>query len=155
MDTGLAGVNTLAPGVATTPMISGVLLSVQQMLHDLQDVMQAMTTADPTAVKVALNALLDNSIANQLTRVVPLRYVEQQASQVGVFSLPVETGSLDVANLFTNSLGTVYTTQALKDALTTQFDPVVDPIATQVVPVLSDAFVLSFLHMADLDDATT
>jgi hypothetical protein len=154
-DVGLAGINTLAPETAVTPLLSGTLLSVQQMLHDLEGLMQAVAATDPTAAKASLNALLDHSIANQLTRIVPLRFVEQQASQVGFFSLPVESGAGGVADLFTDAVGTVYTTQALKTALGEAFEPVVDPIATQVLPVFADQLVVALLHMQEIDDAST
>ncbi len=143
---GIAGVNTLAPDLGATPMISGVLVSVQQTLADLDGLMQAITLLDSAAVKASLNALLDNALANQLTRVVPLRFVELQAGQAGVLSTPVLVGTADVADLFTTTLGTVFTTQALKNALAGELDTVLDPIATEVLPVLSTQIVAALFN---------
>jgi len=151
IDAGLAGVAALAPLFTTRPVAGGVVISVQQMLHDVDALVSAASAGDTTAVKAALNTLLANVLSNSLTQAVPLELVEQQGGQSGAFTTPVLTGSQGVAKLFTNAVGTVYTTTALKTALTGQVTPVIDPIATQVLPVLSDQFILS-LH--DLSPAT-
>ncbi len=157
IDAGVAGVAVLAPNFITRPVAGGATASVQAMLHDVDALVLATSQLDTNAVKTALNTLINDVLTNSLTKAVPLSLVEAQASQVGVFTGPVTSGSAGVANLFTNAVGTVYTTTALKNALTAQLTPVIDPIATQVLPVLSDQFVLSLhnLSPATLGNALT
>lgn len=151
IDAGMAGVAVLAPQFTGKPVAGGVVVSIQTMLHDVDALVTAASAQDTNAVKAALNTLLADVLSNSLTQAVPLQLVEQQGGQSGAFTLPVLSGSQSVADLFTSNVGTVYTTSALKTALGSQVTPVIDPIATQVLPVLSDQFLLS-LH--DLSPAT-
>jgi hypothetical protein len=153
-DAGIAGVLTLEPGVANTAVLAGVLYSVQTMLGDVEGLVGAVATADTDAVKAALNALLANALTNELTRAVPLRAIELQGGEAGFFSLPIQAGALDVATVFSDAVGTVFTTQALKNQLTAALEPVLDPIVTQVLPVLADQLVLAILHMEPGDGVT-
>jgi hypothetical protein len=148
MDIAISALSTSAPSFLTKPIAGGVLASVQAMLQDVDALTQAAAVLDETAVKSALNTLLQDAVSNSLTQVVPLDLVEQQASAAGVFSVPVLSGSSGVADLFSGSVGTVYTTTALKTALGDALDPVLDPIATQVLPVLSDQFIVSLHNLS-------
>ncbi len=148
IDAGMAGVAVLAPLFTTKPVAGGVAVSIQTMLHDVDALVSAASAQDTTAVKAALNTLLADVLSNSLTQAVPLQLVEQQGGQAGAFTLPVTSGSQSVADLFTNAVGTVYTTTALKTALGSQVTPVIDPIATQVLPVLSDQFLLSLHNLS-------
>ncbi|HZP10837.1 MAG TPA: hypothetical protein VFB36_00305 [Nevskiaceae bacterium] len=151
MDAGVAGIAPGAPLFLTKPVAGGVVSAVQTMLRDVDALVLATSQGDTTAVRAALNTLLADALANSLTQAVPLSLVEQQGGQVGAFTGPVLSGSQGVADLFSSNVGTAFTTAALKSALAGQVTPVIDPIATQVLPVLSDQFILS-LH--DLSPAT-
>lgn len=153
-DAGIAGVLALQPNVANTAVLAGILYSVQTMLHDVEGLVGAVAQLDTDAVKAALDALLANGLTNELTRAVPLRAIENQGGEAGFFSLPVQAGAFDVASLFSGAVGTVFTTQALKAQISDAFEPVLDPIATQVLPVLSDQLVLAILHMEPGDGVT-
>lgn len=148
MDAGIAGIAPGAPTFLTKPVAGGVVSSVQTMLHDVDALVLATSQGDTTSVKAALNTLLSHALANSMTQAVPLQLVEQQGGAAGAFTNPVLSGSQSVADLFTNAVGTVYTTTALKTALGGQVTPVIDPIATQVLPVLSDQFILALHNLS-------
>jgi hypothetical protein len=151
IDAGVAGIAPMAPQFLNKPIVGGVVSSVQTMLHDVDALVLAASQGDTVAVKAALNTMLADAVSNSLTQAVPLALVEQQASQAGVFTAPILSGAQNVADLFSNAVGTSFTTTALKAALANAIEPVLDPIVTQVMPVLSDQFVV-VLH--DLSPAT-
>ena len=117
------------------PVVGGALLTVGGALHDLQSLLYGVTRYQTGATSVALDDLITNTVDNLLTRVIPVRLIEDQAGQSGVISGPITNGAAQLGT----QLSTVVA-MAL-DPLNNQvlnglLSPLLDPIENTVLPTL-------------------
>lgn len=117
------------------PVAGGALLTVAGALQDLDSLLFAVTRYQTGATEVALESLIGNTVDNLLTRVIPLRLIEDQAGQPGVISAPIIAATDQLATRLSAVVA-----QALDPLNSTVLNgllsPILDPIENTVLPTL-------------------
>ncbi|TJY59296.1 hypothetical protein E4T66_12910 [Sinimarinibacterium sp. CAU 1509] len=117
------------------PVVGGALTTVSDALNDTSALLNAVLGYDSAATNLALQNLLNNTLGNLLTQVVPLETLEEQAGQPGAISTPLLANIAQLSALVgatvSSALDPVFT-QLLDGALA----PVLDPIENQVLPAI-------------------
>ncbi len=117
------------------PVVGGALLTVGDALQDLQTLLQGVTRYQTGATQVALNDLITHTVDNLLTRVVPVRLIEDQAGQPGAISGPIINGTTQLAARLTTVVA--FALDPLNNqVLNGLLSPVLDPIENTVLPTL-------------------
>lgn len=116
------------------PVIGGLLLSVETALADTNAVLAAAGEYDGVAVNGAVEALLENTLGNVLTEVLPLRMIGEQVGQdlAGPIKAGINQGVTALSSGTILLLGPLFDT-ALDDALA----PALDPIEAVIAQILA------------------
>lgn len=117
------------------PVVGGALISVRTALQDLNLLVAAASVYNATATEARLATLVDHTLVNLLTQVVPVAFIEQQAGQPGLVSSQIRSASQQLAVTLAGALGTA-TQPAMEQALSGALQPVLDPIENQVLPAV-------------------
>lgn len=110
-----------------TPVVGGVLSTVSTALQDTNNLMGAVLVYNAEGTTAGLQTLLDHTLVNTLTNILPVRTIEDQAGQPGVLSGPIELAVAQFSSAFAGAIGTV-ATPALETLLGDALAPVLDPI---------------------------
>ncbi len=130
-----SGLAQIPADAYAAPVVGGALTTLSLALNDTDALLSAVLAYDGVATGARLQTLLDHTLVNLLTEVVPVRLIEQQAGQPGVLSGPIESGVAQLADLLGTTVGTV-STPVLANVLGGALDPVLDPIENQLLPAL-------------------
>jgi hypothetical protein len=132
LQTGLAQVPAEA---YEAPVAGAVLTTLSTALNDTTALLSAVLVYDGAATGTQLQNLLENTLVNLLTHVVPVREFEAQAGQPGLISSQVESAAAQLSTLLGEMVGTV-TTPVLSNLLGGALSPVLDPIENELLPML-------------------
>ncbi|MDD3762425.1 MAG: hypothetical protein PHP86_03940 [Nevskiales bacterium] len=117
------------------PIVGGTLTTLSTALNDTTNLLYAVLTYDAATTNTALQTLLNNTVGNLLTNVVPLTTLEEQAGQPGALSGPILTATTQLAAAIGGAVGTILDptfNQVLDGALA----PVLDPIENEILPTI-------------------
>jgi hypothetical protein len=117
------------------PVAGAVLTTLSDALNDTSSLLGAVLVYNGAATGLQLQNLLENTLVNLLTGVVPVRELEDQAGQPGVISGQVEAAAAQLSALLGQTVGTV-TTPVLSNLLGGALSPVLDPIENELLPTL-------------------
>ena len=101
------GLSQLPAEVADTPVLGGLLVTLQTTFNDLNTTVAALDGGDGAATASAIAGTLDNLLSNLLVNVVPVGFIEEQAGQGGVFSSQIEAGITAITEQLGSGLGAV------------------------------------------------
>ncbi|MES0873842.1 hypothetical protein [Sinimarinibacterium thermocellulolyticum] len=118
-----------------TPIAGAALTTLSMALDDTSALLDAALAYDGPATGAGVQVLLEHTLVNLLTEVVPVRAFEAQAGQHGLISGPIESGAAQLAALLGQLVGTV-STPVLANTLGGALDPVLDPIENELLPAL-------------------
>lgn len=82
--------------VAEAPVLGGALTTLEMAFSDLAFTVNAVLDQDSNASAEGVSSTLDNLLTNVLTNVLPVRFIEEQAGQEGLFTAPIESGLAQV-----------------------------------------------------------
>ncbi|MFP5306279.1 MAG: hypothetical protein ACLGI7_10720 [Gammaproteobacteria bacterium] len=117
------------------PVVGGALTTIATALDDANKLVAAAAVYDAAASSARLQMLVDHTVVNLLTEVVPTRMLEEQAGQPGAISGQIESASAQLSQTLGENIGLVLDpvmSQLLADAL----EPALDPIENEVLPAL-------------------
>lgn len=117
------------------PVVGGALTTLSTALNDTSSLLSAVLAYDSAATRVQLQNILDNTLVNLLTEVLPVRAIEDQAGQPGLISDRIEDGAAQLAALLGSTVGTALG-PVLDDVLAGALDPLLDPIENELLPAL-------------------
>ena len=117
------------------PVAGAALTTLSTALDDTAALLEAALAYDGVATGAGLQVLLENTLVNLLTNVVPVRDFEAQAGQPGLISSQIEGGAAQLAALLGQTVGTV-STPVLANTLGGALDPLLDPIENELLPAL-------------------
>jgi hypothetical protein len=132
LQTGLA---QLPAEAYEAPVAGALLTTLSDALNDTTGLLDAVLAYDSAAAGLRTQNLVENTLVNLLTGVVPLRELETQAGQPGLISGQVEDAAAQLSDLLGQFVGTV-TTPVLSNLLAGALSPVLDPIENEVLPAL-------------------
>ncbi|MDP9140812.1 MAG: hypothetical protein M3O62_08495 [Pseudomonadota bacterium] len=110
-----------------TPVVGGVLSTVSTALQDTNNLMGSVLVYNAEGTTAGLQTLLDHTLVNALTNILPVRMIEDQAGQPGVLSGPIELAVAQFSSTLAGAVGTV-ATPALETLLGGALESVLDPI---------------------------
>lgn len=135
------GLSQLPPEVYTTPVVGGALLTTGDAFDDLGALLSSLSLSSPSGMQAALEQLLNRSLDNLLTRVIPLGTLEDAAGQPGLISGPIGEATAELSA----RVGTLFTGGNPSDlGLTALFQEALDPIVNAVLPGLIGPIILAF-----------
>jgi hypothetical protein len=117
------------------PVAGAALTTLSTALNDTTALLEAVLAYDGAATGAGVQVLLENTLVNLLTGVVPVRDFEAQAGQPGLISSQIEAGAAQLSALLGQTVGTV-TTPVLSNTLAGALDPLLDPIENELLPTL-------------------
>jgi hypothetical protein len=117
------------------PVVGATLTTLSTALNDTSSLLGAVLVYDGAATGLQLQNLLENTLVNLLTGVVPVRDFEDQAGQPGLISGQVESAAAQLSALLGQIVGTV-STPVLSNLLGGALSPVLDPIENELLPTL-------------------
>lgn len=117
------------------PVAGAALTTLSSALDDTTALLEAVLAYDGAATGTGVQVLLENTLVNLLTGVVPVRDFEELAGQPGLISGQVEAGAAQLAALLGQTVGTV-TTPVLANTLGGALSPLLDPIENDLLPAL-------------------
>lgn len=120
------------------PVVGGALTTLSTALNDVSALLSKALVYDAAGTSSKLQTLLDNTLVNLLTEVLPVRMMEDQAGQPGVISGPIEDGVAELAATLGSNLGLVLD-PVMSQLLAGALEPVLDPIENGVLPTLLGA----------------
>ncbi len=118
-----------------TPVVGGVLTTVSTALQDSTSLLGSVLAYNAAGTTAGLQTLLNNTVVNALTNILPVHMIEDQAGQPGVISGPIEAAVATFSAAVANAVGTV-TTPALETLLAGVLEPVLDPIENGLLPAI-------------------
>lgn len=130
-----SGMAKLPAGVYATPIVGGTLTTVSTSLGDLSALLGAATTYNAAATGVAVQNLLDHTLTNLLTVVVPLQSLEGQAGQMGVVSSQITGAAHQLSALVGSTVGHVLT-PVFNSQLLATLNPVLAPVENLLLPTI-------------------
>lgn len=104
--------------------------------------MQSVGVYDADGTTTGLQTTLDNLLVNVLTEVVPIKFIESQAGQEGLFSGQIENGVMTATGPLTEGLGMVLDplfAQAMEGPLTQLLDPIENTLLPALLSPIADA----------------
>lgn len=122
-------------GTMATPILGGALTTVSTALIDVHGVLDAALQRDATATSTALQALVDHTLVNLLTQVLPVQQIEAQGGQPGLISDQIATAAAQLSTVIGNSVGKIID-PAFDVLLSSALAPVLDPIVNNVLPAV-------------------
>lgn len=135
------GLSQLPPEAFTTPVVGGVLLTTGDALDDLGGLLSSLALSSTDGTQNALDQLLNRSLDNLLTRVIPLGTLEDAAGQPGLISGPISEATAELSA----RLGTLFNGGNAGDlGLTSLFQEALDPIVNAVLPGLIGPIIVAF-----------
>lgn len=129
------GLAQVPPQAYEAPVAGAVLTTLSDALNDTSSLLGAVLVYDGAATGAQLQNLLENTLVNLLTGVVPVRDLENQAGQPGLISGQVEAAAAQLSALLGQVVGTV-ATPVLSNLLGSALSPVLDPIENELLPTL-------------------
>lgn len=124
------------PASATSaPIVGGTLTTLNDSLSDTASLLTALANNDGTALKTALQNLLDHLLVNVLTGIVPVSLIESQAGKPGAISTPIQQAAATFSAAVASALS-AGTSQLLAALNSTQLAPVINPVVNGVLPAL-------------------
>lgn len=135
------GLSQLPPEAYDTPIVGGALLTTGDALDDLGGLLASLALSSTSGTQNALDQLLNRSLDNLLTRVIPLATLEDAAGQPGLISGPIG----DATSELSARLGTLFSGGSADDlGLTSLFQDALDPIVNAVLPGLIGPIIVAF-----------
>lgn len=113
------------------PVVSGLLLTLSTLLQDTGDLLDEVGEYDGVNANAAIETLLENTLGNALTELVPLRFIGEQAGQD--LAGPVRDGIAQGVSAIgdgTELLIDPLLSTVLDDAASPLLDPIESAIAT-------------------------
>lgn len=125
----------------TAPVVGGALLTTGEALDDLGGVLNSLISASPGSIQLAVDQLLNRSLDNLLTQVLPVTALENAGGQPGLLSDPIRLATAELsarlASLFTGgSVGSLGLGPVFQEAL--------DPVVNAVLPGLIGPIIIAF-----------
>lgn len=117
------------------PIVGGVLNTVSTALNDTNNLLGAVFVYNAEGTTAGLETLLNNTLVNTLTGILPVHQIENEAGQPGVISGPIEEGIDELSSNIANAIGAV-STPVLEDLLDGALAPVLDPIENDLLPTI-------------------
>ncbi|WP_428310928.1 hypothetical protein [Hydrocarboniphaga sp.] len=130
-----SGMSKLPAGVYATPIVGGTLTTVSTSLGDISALLGAATTYSAAATGSAVQNLLDHTLTNLLTVVVPLQSLEGQSGQMGVVSSQITGAAHQLSALVGGTVGHVLT-PVFNSQLLTALNPVLAPVENLLLPTI-------------------
>lgn len=130
-----SGLSKLPAGVYATPIVGGTLTTVSTSLGDLSVLLGAATTYSAASTGAAVQNLLDHTLTNLLTVVVPLQRLEGQSGQMGVVSSQITSAAHQLSALVGGTVGHVLT-PVFNSQLLTALNPVLAPVENLLLPTI-------------------
>lgn len=136
-----SGLDQLPAEVTTAPVVGGALLTTGEAFDDLGAVLASLVTASPSSIQLAIDQLLNRSLDNLLTRVLPVAALEDAAGQPGLISGPINTATAEL----TARVATLFNGSSAGDlGLSALFEGALDPIVNAVLPGLIGPIIIAF-----------
>lgn len=136
------GIAQLPEGALDSPIVGGALTTLATAIGDTQALLDAALRRDNAATSAALQALVEHTLSNLLTRVVPLQAIEENGGQPGLLSDRIKDAVENLTTVIGNTTGHVIdpTFDALlSGALGPVLQPVIDTVLPAVLGPITDA----------------
>jgi hypothetical protein len=130
-----SGLAKLPAGAFATPIVGGTLTTVSTSLADVSALLGAATTYSAASTGVAVQNLLDHTLTNLLTVVVPLQSLEGQSGQMGVVSSQITGAVHQLSALVGTTVGHVLT-PVFNSQLLSALNPVLAPVENLLLPTI-------------------
>jgi hypothetical protein len=125
----------LPAGIRTTPIVGGTLTTVSSALTDISSVLGAATSYNAAATGTAVQNLLDHTLTNLLTVVVPVQSIEGQSGETGAISSQIIAATHQVSLLVGTSVGKVLD-PLFNSKLLSALNPALAPLENLLLPAI-------------------